>query len=134
ALGLVAQDLTDRVRMGLMMYAETGTNGAYVRYGVRNMNLQNRNAFTQMVSNFVQNGNGTDSSGSNQPFGHSMLEAFKYFGGDTSTANENNDTAGSPQDATHFGPIAYAGGASNNAGTYRRDYPGNNPGSVNQAN
>jgi type IV pilus assembly protein PilY1 len=131
ALSTVAMGLNDRIRMGLMMYAESGNNGAYVRYAVRDMNTQNKTAFASLVNNFVDNGNGTDNSGSNQPYGKAMFEAFKYFGGYTTTANANNDVAGGPADSTHFGPIAYAGGASNNSGTYRRDYLGNNSGGVN---
>jgi type IV pilus assembly protein PilY1 len=123
ALKNVVGGLDQSVRVGLMMFAETGTNGGYVRYAIRDMTATNKQAFQDLVSNFVNNGSGTDNSGSNQPYGKVMFEAFKYFGGGT----------GTPQDATHYGPIAFAGGNSNNSGTYRRDYNGNNTGSGTQA-
>src|SRR5437762_13344733 len=48
ALSTVALGLTDRVRLGLMLFAETGTNGAYVRFGLRDMNTQNKTAFSTL--------------------------------------------------------------------------------------
>ena len=76
ALRTVINVLPDRMRLGLMMFAETGTNGGYVRFGVRNMTAQNKTAIRDMLANFVSNGSGTDNSGSNQPFGKVMFEAF----------------------------------------------------------
>src|SRR6186997_3108392 len=37
ALRTVINVLPERMRLGLMMFAETGANGAYVRYAIRNM-------------------------------------------------------------------------------------------------
>lgn len=116
----------EKLNIGLMMFAESGDNGAYVRYAIRTMNDNNRAAFKGLVDNWVMNGSGTDNSGSNQPYGKVMFEAFKYFGGHTSPAHSNDNTAGSPADNQHFGPIAFAGGKSNDAGSYRRDYRTNN--------
>ena len=121
ALKNVIGGLDANVRVGLMMFPESGINGGYVRYAIRDMTPQNKTAFQDMVSNFVNNGVGTDNSGSNQPYGKVMFEAFKYFGGGT----------GSPQSSTAYGPIALAGGASNNA--TRRDYAGNTSGGATQA-
>ena len=81
---------------------ETGTNGAYVRFAVRNMTAQNKTALRDMLANWVANGSGTDNSGSNQPYGKTMFEAFKYFGG--------GGTSRAPQGPTGFGPVAFAGG------------------------
>jgi len=115
ALRLVVDALPAEFRLGLMMFAETGTNGGYLRFGIRQLSASNKAAFKQMLENMVSNGSGTDSSGSNQPYGKAIFEAWKYFGGGT----------GSPQSATAWGPIAYAGGASNASGAWRRDYSGN---------
>src|SRR6185436_15888003 len=96
----------------------------------------NRAAFSDMALNFVQQGSGSDSSGSNQPYGKAMFEAFKYFGGYTSPAHVGDDVAGTPVDATHFGPAAFAGWTSDaggDVGTRRRDYAGNMSGATNQA-
>ena len=126
ALRTVLGVLPERMRLGIMMFAESGTNGGYVRFAVRNMTVQNKQAMSDMLANWVQNGVGTDNSGSNQPYGKVMFEAFKYFGG--------GGTGKMPQGAQAFGPIAFAGGQSNNAGAYRRDYAGNNTGGASQAN
>src|SRR6186713_461575 len=101
ALRTVLPQLPARMRVGLMMFAETGTNGAYVRFAMRNMTDQNKTAMSDMLANWVANGSGTDNSGSNQPFGKTMFEAFKYFGGGGSTKT--------PQGAQGFGPVPYAG-------------------------
>src|SRR5258708_5997546 len=58
-----------------------------------------------------------------------MFEAFKYFGGYPCPAHKTDNVgacATSSNDNTHFGPIAFAGGADNNSGSYRRDYRNNN--------
>ena len=126
ALTKVMAAIDQNVRVGLMMFAETGTNGGYVRYGIRDMNSGNKTAFSNMLLNFVQNGSGTDNSGSNQPYGKVMFEAFKYFGG--------GGTTKTPQDNTHYGPFSFAGGgASNPTGGKRRDYLGNTSGATNVA-
>src|SRR6185369_668376 len=88
ALSTVAGVLTDKIRFGLMLFAEQpGNSGGYVRFAVRDMTAQNKAAFASLVNNFVDNGSGTDNSGSTQPYGKAMYEAFKYFGGYTSPAH-----------------------------------------------
>jgi type IV pilus assembly protein PilY1 len=124
ALRTVVNVLPERMRLGLMMFAETGTNGAYVRFAIRNMTAQNKTAVRDMLANWVANGSGTDNSGSNQPYGKTMFEAFKYFGG--------GGTTKVPQGAQGYGPVAFAGGASNESGSHRRDYTGNNSGGPSQ--
>src|SRR5207248_11402661 len=47
ALKLVLQNIPDNsVRLGLMMIAESGNNGAYIRFAMRDMNANNKTAFT----------------------------------------------------------------------------------------
>src|SRR6185369_8596961 len=116
ALSQVALGLDENVRLGLMMFAETGENGGYVRFGARDMNPRNRTALATMVQNFVPQGAGADSSGSNQPYGKAMYEAFKYFGGYTSPAHANDDVGGSPLDRAHFGTAALAGWTTDEGG------------------
>jgi type IV pilus assembly protein PilY1 len=125
ALRTVLGVLPERMRLGIMMFAESGLNGGYMRFAVRNMTAQNKTALADMLANWVANGAGTDNSGSNQPYGKVMFEAFKYFGGGGSSKV--------PQGAEGYGPIAFAGGQSNDSGTYRRDYAGNNSGNPNTA-
>jgi type IV pilus assembly protein PilY1 len=124
ALQKVVDALPAEMRLGLMLFNESGNNGGYIRFGIRDLTGANKQAYKDLLANMVSNGTGTDASGSNQPYTKALFEAFKYFGGGT----------GTPQDSTHFGPISYQGGAANNAGTYRRDYNGNNSGGANQAN
>ena len=125
AMKTVVSGLTASINVGLTMFAETGTNGGYVRFAARPMNAANKAALLGILSGLIRNGSGSDSSGSNQPYGYTMFELFKYFGGYTHPANANNNVAGSPVSSTAFGTTAYAGGASNNSGTYRRDFAGN---------
>lgn len=125
AMKTVVSGLTSSINVGLAMFAESGTNGAYVRFAARPMNAVNKAKLIAILNGLIRNGSGSDASGSNQPYGYSMLEMFKYFGGYTNPANANTNIAGSPVSNTAFGTTAYAGGASNSSGTVRRDYAGN---------
>src|SRR5258706_7111620 len=119
----------DALRMGLMMISESGNNGGYMRFGMRNMNVQNKRAMHDMLAEFVQNGSDTDNSGSNQPYAKMMYEAFKYYGGYTCPAHSTDGVgacATSTNDQTHFGKTAFAGGPDNNTGSYPRDYVNHN--------
>lgn len=121
--------LGNTLRLGLMMYAETGTNGGYVRFAAREMNKTNRDAFKAMLNGFIENGNGTDNSGTNRPLGKTFFEMFKYFGGYTSPAKANSNQAGGTESSTAFGPTAYAGWGTDSGGdtgAKRRDYANNN--------
>ena len=115
ALQLVVDALPAEMRLGLMMFAETGINGGYVRFGIRDLTAANKVAYKKLLGNMINNGSGTDNSSSNQPYALTIFEAWKYFGGGTGTAGS----------ATGYGMTARAGGASNSAGARRRDYPGN---------
>jgi type IV pilus assembly protein PilY1 len=135
ALTRVVDNLpNNKVRMGLMLFTDSGDNGAYVRFGMRNMDAVNRPAISNMLKGFIANGAGTDNSGSNQPYAKAMEEVFKYFGGYTCPAKASADPATDPnieacgdmtkKNKTGFGPLAFAGGADN--GALRRDYRNNN--------
>ena len=128
ALNKAIDAIPGNVNVGLMMFAETGTNGGYVRFAIRQMDDtvdNSKTAFKTMLNSLVASGSNNDNSGSNQPYGKVMYEAFKYFGGYTSPANATNGVAGSPTDATHFGTTAFAGGRSNGNGAKKRDCPNN---------
>lgn len=121
-------DFGANVRLGLMMFAETGENGGYIRYGIRDMTAANKTAFSSMLGGFVQSGSNSDSSSSSQPYGKVMFEAFKYFGGYTRPSLAQSDTPGSPVGKTGFGPRAYAGWSADSGsdtGAIRRDHGAN---------
>lgn len=119
ALNSVISGLTSSINVGLMMFAESGSNGGYVRYAVRPMNATNKVAFQSMMSTMIASGSGNDNSASNQPYGKALFEAYKYFGGYTSPAHATDNVAGTPADSQHFGSAAFAGIAT------RRDFTGN---------
>jgi type IV pilus assembly protein PilY1 len=111
ALNTVLGGLGDKFNVGLMLFGETGVGNknpvtSYMRYAVRTMNTTNSTNLKSLIANLDINRD----RGSNAPYGFSLLEAFKYFGGGTA----------SPQDATHFGPTAFGG-----FGQQKRDYAGN---------
>lgn len=135
----------DGLRLGLMLFSETGTNGGYVRYAIRDMTPANRNALKCMLTGvdnsgnicgtaspgLVMSGSNSDNSASNQPYAKVMYEAYKYYGGWSSPAYAHKDQQppGAVNDATHFGPRAYAGWGTDGGsdkGAIRRDYPNNN--------
>jgi len=126
ALDNVISGLDQNMRVGLMMFTESGNNGAYVRYGIRDMTDQNKTALRNMLKNFVSSGTGTDNSGSNQPYAKTMFEAFKYLGGYTSQAHATDGVPGNPVSNVAFGQTTFTGGNDNNTGTFRRDSPNNN--------
>jgi type IV pilus assembly protein PilY1 len=114
------------VRMGLMLFTETGDNGAYVRFALRDMNDTNKTAFKKILTNMNRSAGGSgDGSGSNTPWARSMYEAFKYFGGYTDPPNATKNVAGTPVSNIAFGNTAFAGGNANNTGAKKRDYRNN---------
>ena len=52
-------------------------------------------------------GSPSEKVSSSMDYGDPLFDAFKYFGGYTSPAHGTDDTAGTPQDATHFGPMVF---------------------------
>jgi len=125
ALKSVVGNLVPDVRVGLMMFNESGDNGAYMRFGIRTMSPTNNNALVNLFDNLrassSASGGDRDNSSGNQPYGRSMFEAFHYFGGYTSPGAAS---AGSPVDSTHFGPSIFAGGVGSTPAD-KRDWPGN---------
>jgi type IV pilus assembly protein PilY1 len=116
-----------KVRLGLMLFNETGDNGAYVRFAIRDMTDQNKAAFKKILTTMDRSAGGSgDGSGSNTPWARTMFEAFKYFGGYTDPPNATKNVAGSPVSNIAFGVTAFAGGNTNSTGTKKRDYRNNN--------
>ena len=124
ALSQIAGSLPASVNVGLMLFT-AGSSTTYVRYSMRPMNATNKTAFQSLLGSMNV---GTDKVATAKvDYSKGLFEAFKYFGGYTNpTAVANalssggNPAAGSPSDATHFGPIANGGETE-----AKRDYPGN---------
>ncbi len=111
-LSSVIGGLGANLNVGLMMLGETGSGNAspvtaYVRFAVRNMATANKGALQGMINNLDIN----NDKGSNAPYGFTLYEAFKYFGGGGTLT---------PQDSQHFGATAFGG-----FGQRKRDYAGN---------
>ena len=132
AIRTVASELNDKVNLGLMMFTagSGGTNkdGGYVRFKVRQMTQANKTAFSELIgytSGCTDGANSlnltpnciyknfnapTEKVGTSKTdYSAVMFEAFKYFGGRTSPAHSEDNVAGTPVDASHFGPLRYAG-------------------------
>ncbi len=129
ALRTVVGEVNDKMNLGLMLFTPgsgSNFNGAYVRYHVRQMTAANKTLLQDLI--------GTDTCVNNPSFAlppnciynnfsspaekvgsaktdysASLFEVFKYFGGYTNPANAKTNIAGSPTDASHFGPFRYAG-------------------------
>ena len=131
ALRTVVGELTNSINLGLMLFTPgSGSNkdGAYVRYHVRQMTAANKSALQELIgpdtgcADGANSLNGTpnclfknfDSATekvgtAKTDYSAGLFEAFKYFGGFTSPPNAQTNTAGSPVDASHFGPLRYSG-------------------------
>jgi Tfp pilus tip-associated adhesin PilY1 len=131
AVRTVIGELDSSVNVGLMLFTPaTGSNpdGSYVRFHVRPMNQGNKSAFSEMIGyasgcdegpnslNATPNcilknfDTATEKVGTAKTnYSSAMFEVFKYFGGYTSPAHATDDQAGSPVDASHFGPLRYSG-------------------------
>jgi type IV pilus assembly protein PilY1 len=102
-----------QINLGIMMLTEKKGNsdkgGAYVRSAVKPMTVANRAKLTSMLTT-LRNKIGAPSEKVNASLGfdQAMFEVFKYFGGYTSVANANVNTAGAPISSTHFGAKRYA--------------------------
>ncbi|HKA45909.1 MAG TPA: PilC/PilY family type IV pilus protein [Burkholderiales bacterium] len=110
ALNNIVGGLNSNFNVGLMLMAESGfgnaPSGAYVRYALRQTTGVNKVAFQNLVNSLDI----IADKGANAPYGKSMFEVYKYYGGGN----------GSPRDATHYGPTAFAG-----FDQPKRDYAGN---------
>src|SRR5690242_1533362 len=85
ALVSVVNSLDDTYNVGTMMFVETGNpndnvDGAYVRFGIRQMTSTNKAALSGMV-NALDN---TGDKGNNATMSLAMLEIFRYFSGGAS--------------------------------------------------
>jgi type IV pilus assembly protein PilY1 len=101
--------IADGVGIGIMMYGSGANKGSYIRFGIRKMNATNRAALITLLKALDVLG---DKGSSQQDYGLTMWEGFKYFGGGT----------GSPWSSTSWGPIPDNGVG---VGTNTRDYPSN---------
>src|SRR5947208_3616332 len=77
--------LTDSVNVGLSMFVETGggndnVDGAYVRFGIRQMTNTNKTALASMVNGLDQLGD----KGNNATYSLAMDEMHRYFAGTAS--------------------------------------------------
>jgi len=118
------------VNLGLMLFTPgTGSNvsGGYVRYAIRSLDDTSRSALRELIgdSSCVEGSNSLNGTPNcvfknydtdrekvgvqKADYSAAMFEVFKYFGGYTSPANAGADTAGDPVNASHFGPLRYAG-------------------------
>lgn len=151
ALSNVVNELSDNVRVGLMMFtpgAGTAYDGGYIRYRVRTMNDVNKAALRELLGSpsctpGPNSLNGTPNcifdnfaapsekvGTAKTDYSAAMYEAFKYFGGYTNPAHANDDpvtvaTAGSPTGPTGYGPMRYGGNPEVNTDLCAfADYPG----------
>lgn len=80
----------DKVRLGFMMYTETGSGnsepgGGYVRAGVRTLTAANKNLYVNLVNSFHV----TDDKSNNAKLGLTMSEVNRYFTGTAAYAGAN---------------------------------------------
>ncbi|MEP6941604.1 MAG: PilC/PilY family type IV pilus protein [Betaproteobacteria bacterium] len=98
------------INVGLMLFTDSGTGraGGYVRYAARPMTVANKVVFQALMQRIYDNfSSPSEKSASSADYGDVLFDAFKYFGGFTSPEHANDGVAGTPQDATHFGPIVF---------------------------
>ena len=98
------------VNVGLMMFASgsNGRLGGYIRYALRPMTVANKVHFQALMQQIYDNyGSPSEKVSASMDYGDVLFDAFKYFGGYTSPAHATDDVAGTPQDATHFGPLVF---------------------------
>ncbi|TBW06584.1 pilus assembly protein PilY [Azotobacter chroococcum subsp. isscasi] len=104
-----------KINVGLMMLNKgTGSSsfdGGYVRSHVKQMTKEFRAEFLAEISKIEESFSTGEQVSTDVGYSRAMFEVFKYFGGYTSPALAYSDTAGSPVDSTHFGPMRYSGNA-----------------------
>lgn len=97
-----------KINLGIMFLTQSGNNsGGYVRSKVQPMTVANRASLKTLLTNIDINSN-AEKVPSSTGYDQAMFEVFKYFGGYTSVAHANDDVAGTPTDATHFGAHRYS--------------------------
>ena len=110
ALVSVINGLGSAFNVGWMMYPETGggndsIDGAYVRFGMRQMTTANKTALASMVTAFDI----TNDKGNNSTLGLAMHEAYLYFGGKINRASfgkVKTDFAGNTANNPLAAPLA----------------------------
>jgi hypothetical protein len=110
AIKTVIGTLNESINVGLMLFTDTGAGreGGYIRFPVMQMTLDNKTAFATLVQYiYDQFSSPSEKTSSSANYSSVMFDAFKYFGGYTSPSNVASGTAGTPADATHFGPMVY---------------------------
>jgi type IV pilus assembly protein PilY1 len=120
ALRLVLNDLVCKTgaklkaNVGLMLFNPTGTPDSssgisgYIRQRVTSLDATQCSVLLNDLSNIDAKITSPDFKGpSAAEYGAPLYEAFKYFGGFTNPAGARSATAGTPADATHFGPVRY---------------------------
>ena len=103
ALVDVVGNLGDEFNIGLGMYTETGAgnsgnDGAYIRFGIRQMILANRTALANDVGGLDQTGD----KGNNNTVALAMFEGYRYYAGKASRSSvekAKTDFNGSPINA-----------------------------------
>lgn len=106
---------TLKLKAGLMMFNPSGTAdgnsviGGYIRKHVMTMDSARCAEMLADLADIDSKITTPDFKGpSSAEYGAPLYEAFKYFGGYTNPAGVGANTAGTPSDATHFGPIRYS--------------------------
>jgi type IV pilus assembly protein PilY1 len=122
ALVNVVGSLSDQLNVGIAMFTETGgsnsgPDGAYIRYAIRQMTSTNKTAFTSLVNAFDINGDKSN----NGKASLAMYESYLYFSGGTAYAGGGKtkrdyagNTVGGPTGAVpgQFPGNAFGGSAS----------------------
>jgi type IV pilus assembly protein PilY1 len=94
ALVSVLTGLSDAYNVGLAMFVETGNpnsnvDGAYIRYGIRQMTVGNKSQLIAMLNGLDNNGD----KGNGAVYSLAMNEMFNYFAGRTSYSGHAKDKA-----------------------------------------
>jgi len=134
SLRLATDGLSGNVNIGLMMFTSGAVDGAYIRFHVRPMWTNTRNAWKEMIGlydcpvapiivpdSYINSLNGTPNciyrnfntpdekiNTASTDYSAAMFDVFKYFGGYTSPALAFDDLPGTPTNSTHFGKAHYA--------------------------
>jgi Tfp pilus tip-associated adhesin PilY1 len=91
ALSSVVQNLGDEFNIGLMLFPQStdAEDGAYLRFGIRQMTSTNRTALANLVGGLTSGG-GSD-QGNNNTVSGAMLEAYRYYAGKAEKASSGAD-------------------------------------------
>jgi type IV pilus assembly protein PilY1 len=81
--GLSDQGFGEKIRVGMMLFTPSGTDGGYVRYAIRTMNSTNATQLKNLALTIrgEQLGNGNPEGANNPTYAQSMNEAYLYYFG-----------------------------------------------------